>query len=102
MGCKRHIVNDLICIILVRAVRFRTPLWQIRTLKRSSGTRTFLQGVDFSSARRPFLPAKDFLRIFHPQGTSVEQYSMGTVLCPVHFLASLIVDIPFSTPLSFS
>ena len=42
MGCKRDVVNDLICDKLVRAVRFRTPLWQIRTLKRSPGTRTGL------------------------------------------------------------
>ena len=62
----------------------------------------FLQGVDFSSTRRSFLPAKDFLLFFHPRGNSVERYSFGTVLCPVHFLASLIVDSPFSTPLSFS
>ncbi len=40
MACKRYIVNDLICDKLVRAVRLRTPLWQIRTPKRSPGTRT--------------------------------------------------------------
>ena len=32
---KRHILHDLMCDKLVRAVRFRTPLWQIRTLERS-------------------------------------------------------------------
>jgi hypothetical protein len=42
MGCKRNIVNDLMCDKLVRAVRFRAPLWQIRTLKRSPRTRTGL------------------------------------------------------------
>ena len=40
MACKRYIVNDLICDKLVRAVRLRTLLWQIRTPKRSPGTRT--------------------------------------------------------------
>src|SRR5579863_224234 len=32
---KRHIVNDLKRDKLIRAVRFRTPLWRIRTLKHS-------------------------------------------------------------------
>jgi hypothetical protein len=32
---KRHIVNDLVCDKLVRAVRFRTPLSQIRTVTHS-------------------------------------------------------------------
>ena len=31
---KRHILHDLMCDKLVRAVRFRTPPWQIRTLER--------------------------------------------------------------------
>src|SRR5216683_7132292 len=37
--------------VVARAVRFRTPLWQIRTLKRSPGTRTGL--FAFSAGCRP-------------------------------------------------
>src|ERR1700676_1863251 len=50
---KRHIVNGLICDKLVRAVRFRTPLLQIRTPehKHSPGTRNRIFRIQFAGCR---------------------------------------------------
>jgi hypothetical protein len=41
--------------VVVRAVRFMTPLWQILTLKRSPGTRTGLFAFNSRIVRNPYL-----------------------------------------------
>ena len=50
---NRHIVNHLPCDDLIRAVRLRTPLLQIRTLERRSGTRTGLFAFNSRVAGQP-------------------------------------------------
>src|SRR5580700_7235817 len=47
---KRHILHDLMCDKLVRAVRFRTPLWQIRTLERSLASGRIVR-IQFADGR---------------------------------------------------